>query len=98
MIKSFLVCVALTSLVVGGAARSQEAPPPSEQAKAVETLVTRAAALVEKDGKTAAFAEFRKKDSEWLHGETYLYAYDREGNVLLNPAFPKREGTNIAGD
>jgi cytochrome c len=45
----------------------------------------------------AAFTEFRKKDSEWLHGDTYLYAYDSTGNVLLNAAFPQREGTNIAG-
>jgi signal transduction histidine kinase len=26
-----------------------------------------------------------------------LYAYDLEGNVLLNPAFPMREGTNVTG-
>ena len=74
-----------------------EAPPASEQAKAVETLVIKAATLVEKEGKTAAFTEFRKKDSEWLHGDTYLNAYDSKGNVLLNAAFPQREGTNIAG-
>jgi cytochrome c len=75
-----------------------DAPPPSNQANAVEVLVTKAVALIEKDGKTAAFAEFRRKDSEWLHGETYLYVYDFMGNVLLNPAFPRREGTNIVGD
>jgi cytochrome c len=98
MTKSLLVCIALAALVIGGPAYSQEAPPPSDQASAVKALVTRAAALIEKDGKTAAFTEFRKKDSEWLHGDTYLYAYDLKGNVLLNPAFPKREGTNIAGD
>jgi cytochrome c len=74
-----------------------EAPPPSEQAKAVEALVSKAATAVEKEGKTAAFTEFRKKDSEWLHGDTYLYAYDSKGDVLLNSAFPKREGTNVAG-
>jgi cytochrome c len=93
-------------LIVGTAAawpldaRAQqpgEAPPATEQAKKVESLVTKAAALVEKDGKAAAFAEFRMKDSEWLHGDTYLYAYDLKGNVLLNAAFPQREGSNIAG-
>ena len=97
MIRSLLICIALAGLVMGRAAYSQEAPPPSDQAKAVAALVTRAAALIEKDGKTAAFAEFRTKGSEWLHGDTYLYAYDLKGNVLLNPAFPKREGTNVAG-
>src|SRR6201996_2132923 len=74
-----------------------ETPPPSEQAKAVEILVSKAATAVEKEGKTGAFADFRKKDSEWLHGDTYLYAYDSKGNVLLNPAFPQREGTNVTG-
>ena len=98
MIKSLLVCAALAGLVIGGSAHAQEAPPPSDQANAVKALVTKAAALIEKEGEKAAFTEFRKKDSEWLHGDTYLYAYDYKGNVLLNPAFPKREGTNIAGD
>jgi cytochrome c len=74
-----------------------ESPPPTEQAKAVEALVTKAAALIEEGGETTAFTEFRKKGSEWLRGDTYLYAYDLNGNVLLNAAFPQREGTNIAG-
>ncbi len=97
MIKSLLVCIALAGLAMGAPARSQETPPPSDQANAVAALVTKAAALIEKDGKTAAFMEFRKKGSEWLHNDTYVYAYDLKGNVLLNPAFPEREGTNVAG-
>jgi Cache domain len=44
-----------------------------------------------------AFDELRKKGSEWFDGETYLFAYDGKGNVILNPAFPKREGTNVSG-
>jgi signal transduction histidine kinase len=59
-------------------------------------LVTKAAALVEMKGK-AAFAEFRKKDGEWFHDNTYLFAYDMNANVLLNPAFPQREGTTVTG-
>jgi hypothetical protein len=38
-----------------------ETPPPTEQTKAVEALVTKAAALIEKEGQAAAFAEFRKR-------------------------------------
>jgi cytochrome c len=75
---------------------AQQAPPPSEKVKQTEALVTRAAALIDKNGK-AAFAEFRKKDSEWFHGDTYLFVYDLKANVLLNPAFPQREGTNVTG-
>jgi cytochrome c len=93
----------LTGLVVLGGllttispALPQGSPPATEEAKQVEALVTKAAALIEKNGK-AAFTEFRKKDSEWYHGNTYLFAYDMKANVLLNPAFPQREGTNVTG-
>jgi signal transduction histidine kinase len=74
-----------------------ETPPATEQSKAVRALVLKAAALVEKAGEAAAFAQFKAKGSEWLHADTYLYAYDSTGNVLLNAAFPERVGTNIAG-
>src|SRR5689334_9112202 len=100
MIKSLLVCSALAGsmMMMASAAHSQEGPPPSEQAKRIEDLVNRAAALVEQRGRPAAFAEFRKRDSEWWFGNTYLFAYDDHLNVLLNPAFPKREGTNPHGE
>jgi cytochrome c len=97
MIKSLLVCIALAGLIMGSSAHSQEAPPPSDQAKRIEDLVNRAAALIEQRGQVA-FAEFRKRDSDWWSGNTYLFAYDDHLNVLLNPAFPKREGTNPQGE
>lgn len=75
---------------------SGDSPPATEQARRTQALVDKAAALVDKEGK-AAFVEFRKKGSEWFHGSTYLFAYDMNANVLLNPAFPKREGTNVMG-
>jgi signal transduction histidine kinase len=88
--------IMVASLAAATPAISQQAPPPSQQADQTRALVDRAAALVDKEGKVA-FTEFRKKDSEWFHGPTYLYAYDLKGNVLLNPAFPAREGTNVIG-
>jgi cytochrome c len=78
-------------------ANSQQSPPTSEQAKKVEALVNKAAALVERQGKEA-FSEFRKRDSEWWFGITYVFAYDTNLNVLLNPAFPNREGTKPCGE
>jgi len=57
----------LTSTVAFG----QSAPPPSPEARQVETLVNRAAALIEQKGKSA-FTQLRVKDSEWFHGSTYL--------------------------
>ena len=98
MINSLVVCTTLASLLIGSPAYAQDAPPPSDQAKRIENLVNRAAALVEQRGRAAAFAEFRKRDSEWWFGNTYLFAYDDYLHVLLNPAFPKREGTNPQGE
>lgn len=95
--KGLIFGFAFTALVAAvSPAISQQAPPPSAQAKQTEALVNKAAALIDKNGK-AAFTDFRKKDSEWFHGSTYLYAYDLKGNVLLNPAFPAREGTKVTG-
>jgi len=72
-------------------------PPTSAQARQTEDLVNKAAALVASKGKAAALAEFRTAGSEWFNGNTYLFAYDMQLNVLLNPAFPQREGTNAHG-
>ena len=92
----FLAFSAFLGLSLASPAYSQNAPPDSERARQVVALVNKAAALVERKGK-AAFADFRVRDSEWFHGDTYLFSYDLESNVLLNPAFPAREGTNVAG-
>jgi hypothetical protein len=64
---AFTILVAATSPVF-----SQQAPPPSERAKQIEALVTNAAALIDSKGKTA-FVDFRTKDSEWFHGDIYLF-------------------------
>ncbi|CAG9216097.1 Sodium:calcium antiporter [Paraburkholderia sabiae] len=75
---------------------SQVSPPSSEISKQTVALVDQAAALIDSKGK-AAFAGFRIKGSEWFHGDTYLFVYDLKANVLLNPAFPAREGSNVSG-
>lgn len=89
------VCATLFIATAGPAVAAEPAPPESPRAKEIKVLVEKAAALVDRQGK-AAFAEFRKPDSEWFHGDTYLFSYDLNGKVLLNPAVPKREGTNPA--
>lgn len=93
----FVSFAVMAMLVVAAPLRAQTAPPPSAQAQQIETLVNKAAALVESKGKAAAFAQFRTPNSEWWSGNTYLFAYDQDLNVLLNPAFPKREGSNVHG-
>lgn len=74
----------------------QQSPPASEKSKQIVTLVDKAAALIESQGK-AAFTEFRKRGSEWFSGDTYLFAYDMNLNVLLVAAFPENEGKNQTG-
>ena len=75
---------------------SKSSPPNTPQAKHVKSMVDKAAALVNKKG-TAVFPEFRKQNSEWYSGDLYLFAYDPKLNVLLNPAFPEREGKSMTG-
>jgi cytochrome c len=96
MLKQILTLAALVTVAATGSASSQQSPPASEKTKQIKAMVDKAATLIDKNGK-AAFAEFRKPDSEWFHDTTYLFAYDLKGNVLLNPAFPAREGTNVSG-
>jgi len=96
--NAFVAGVFVLTGLLGAAspASSQSFPPPSEKTKQIEALVNKAAALIDGKGK-AAFADFRVKDSEWFHGDTYLFVYDLKSNVLLNPAFPAREGTQVTG-
>ena len=94
IVAGFLALV--VSLGTAAPAFAQSFPPPSEKAKQIETLVNKAAALIDSKGK-AAFADFRVKGSEWFHGDTYLFVYDLKSNVLLNPAFPAREGSQVTG-
>ena len=97
MFKSILGSIAVAMIAIAPPANSQQSPPTSAQAKQIEAMVNKASALVEKQGK-AAFSEFRKRESEWWFGNTYVFIYDQNLNVLLYPAFPKREGTNPHGE
>ena len=97
MIKHILPFVVAATPTMATHLYSQDAPPTSDQAQRIEVMVNKAAELVERRGK-AAFAEFRTPGSEWWFGNTYLFAYDQELNVLLNPAFPRREGTHPSGE
>jgi cytochrome c len=90
------VSLLASSLGVASLVFSQSSPPTSEKTDQTKALVNKAAALIESKGK-AAFPELRVKGSAWFHGDTYVFVYDLQANVLLNPAFPAREGTNVKG-
>lgn len=68
--------------------------PQYDQTKQVITLVEKAAELLKQEGEKA-IPEFRKKDSSWFHGETYVFVHDLKGNALCIPTMPELEGTNI---
>lgn len=59
-------------------------------------LVDQAGALLESKG-TDAFAEFRKKDSQWLKGDTYIFVVDMNGIEVFHPIQPDLEGKSIIG-
>jgi signal transduction histidine kinase len=94
--RAMSIGIAFLATVLGTTAMAQSSPPPSAKAQETETLVNKAAELIGAKGRVA-FSELRVKGTEWFHGDTYLFAYDLKGNVLLNPAFPAREGTNVSG-
>ena len=92
MKRRILTALLITCGITGLFSRpaiSTEAPQ-SKEAKQIAALVDKAAALTESKGK-AAFAEFRKKDSEWFKGETYIFIIDMKGTTLVQPANPELE-------
>ena len=97
MFKQILVCTVFVMMAIGSPVIAQQSAPTSEKAKQIEMLVNEAAGQIERMGKEAAFKEFRKKDSQWFSGDTYLFIYDLKSNVLFNAAFPGLEGTNTTG-
>ncbi len=90
-----VICASL--LLAPGSAYSESSPPNSEQAKWIQMLVDRAAELVNAKGREA-FSKFRQQGSEWFSGDTYIFAYAPDGTVILNPAFPAREGHSYHGE
>jgi cytochrome c len=97
MFRRTLMCTVAATVLVAGSVGAQPSPPNSEQAKRIEALVNKAAALVDAKGK-AALSEFRERGSEWWSGDVYVFAYSPDGTVILNPAFPAREGRAYHGE
>ena len=86
-----IIVICASFVLASNSAYSQSSPPNSDQAKRIQMLVDRAAELVNTKGKEA-FSEFRQRGSAWFSGDTYIFAYAPDGTVVLNPAFPAREG------
>jgi len=90
------------ALVAGLALSCQQKPATEDAAKAevepkqeLEAFVQKAAAAVHEKGE-AAFADFRQADSEWFHGDRYVFVSDMHGLSLCQPTNPEMEGTNLS--
>ena len=92
-----IILICISFILAASSGNSQQSPPTSEKAKQIEALVNKAAAIVDAKGK-AALSEFRERGSEWWSGDVYVFAYSPDGTVILNPAFPAREGRAYHGE
>jgi len=92
--SSVFVSFAVLMLASPGFAELPE--PQSKEAKQIVALVHKAAVLIESKGKNA-FPEFKKKDSEWYKGETYIFVDDMNGTALVSPPRPELEGKSLMG-
>jgi len=69
------------------------AEPVNPETKQLISIVNEASQLIEKKGE-AAFEDFKKKESKWLHDDTYIFVIDTKGFVYVNPQRPELENTN----
>ena len=67
--------------------------PPMARAFVVDA-VEGAAALLQREGR-AAFEALRDPRGPFFYQDTYVFVLDRNGTLLLNPAFPALEGRNL---
>ena len=67
--------------------------PPMARAFVVDA-VEGAAALLQREGR-AAFEALRDPRGPFFYQDTYVFVLDRNGTLLLNPAFPALEGRSL---
>ncbi len=95
---SLIVAVVLSTgagISALAAAGEDRLPQPQyEQTKQVIALVKKAAEVLKREG-PQAFSKFRQKNSEWFHGDSYVFVSDLKGESLCHPFKPTMEGTNV---
>ena len=69
--------------------------PPMERVFVVQQ-VDAAAALLQREGR-AAFEQLRDRRSRFFYQDAYVFVVSPQGQLLLNPAFPALEGSNLLG-
>ena len=91
----FVVCIGVLLMLVSCSTPKEQEQSiyQHEQIKKLVSFVNDAVKLVEKKGK-ASFPEFRKKNSKWYQDDFYVFIYDTEGNRIVYPPAPQKEGEN----
>ena len=59
------------------------------------TLVDKAAAFAQAQGKEKALAEISTAKGQFDKGEVYVFAYDLQGSIVAHPKNPKLIGKNL---
>ena len=62
----------------------------------VEERVRMASALLESQGKDAAFREFRDPASPFVFLGTFVFVLDTQGHAIVDPAFPTQSGRDLS--
>ena len=92
LLKSVSGLSAALILFLSGCSKSPG--PESDETKQIKELVNNAVALADGKGKEV-FAQFRKKESQWFSGETYIFVFDMKGTNMVHPSQPELEGENL---
>jgi len=88
------VIVGQDTLVVGCGYYPESAESEKdEQIKKITAAINEAAIMITNEGEQV-FPEFRKKNSKWFQDDFYIFIYDTEGNRIVYPPIPQKEGEN----
>ncbi len=90
----FAGCVGTQEAVQNQTATQQVVVQQVTTANDLAGFVQNASAYAEAVGEQAALAEFSKKDGQFSHGDTYIYAYDDNGTLLAHPYEADLVGTD----
>ncbi len=85
-----ILCIGATASVLAAEAQSQV--PTKEE---VVAFVQKAVDYAKASGKDAALQAFMNKDSGFIKGELYIYAYDYNGTVISHGGQPSLVGKNL---
>src|ERR1700709_2878518 len=94
MRSSIRSCSALVAICTMHSSCAPAVPLTTEEPDQIESLVSKAAALIDKQC-IIALKQLRIQNSEWRYRDVYLFVTNMQGNVMFDAEFPRTEGTNL---